>query len=211
MHVSAACRSVIHGLSFLIYSASRHGSRYPKLRRRVIQLLLLVFILWSTADVYLVHRNFQNEQVHLDYRPPDRQRIFIASALWGNERALPSQWTTGVIELANIFGAGNIFLSVYASGTSDGTNKALRNLEQTLEAIDVQRSITIVDSGPEDEALRRNPADQRHINRASFLRNKSVHPLFDLRDSGTFFDRVLFLSDVAFTVSSAAQIRGLYI
>ncbi|KAL4805469.1 cryptococcal mannosyltransferase 1-domain-containing protein [Aspergillus unguis] len=203
MHVSDACRSVVHGLYFLIISAARHAtrhaSRYHKLRRRITQLLLLTLILWSTADVFLVHRHFHEEQIHLDYRPPDRQRIFIASALWDNERTLPSQWSTGVIELANIFGAENIFLSVYASGTSDSTNNALRSLEKTLEAIDVGRRIRIVDSTPEDEVLKGPPADQRRISRVSHLRNSAVHPIYDLRDAGTFFDRILFLSDVAFT------------
>ncbi|CBF76891.1 glycosyltransferase family 69 protein [Aspergillus nidulans FGSC A4] len=200
MRVLDACESLINGLSFLAVSAFRHTSRNHKLlRRRLLQLLLLTFVLWSSADIFLVHRNFHKEQIHLDYRPPERQRIFIASALWDNERTISSQWNDAVIELANVFGADNIFVSVYASGSNDGTGYALRKLDKALDEVGVQRTITIAEPSPDNEALKNPPADRRHIATRARLRNLSLKPLYDLRDAGTFFDRILFLSDVDFT------------
>ena len=205
MRVLDACESLINGLSFLAVSAFRHTSRYHKLlRRRLLQLLLLTFVLWSSADIFLVHRNFHKEQIHLDYRPPERQRIFIASALWDYERTISSQWNAAVIELANVFGADNIFVSVYASGINDGTGDALRKLDKALGEVGVQRTITIAEPSPDNEALKNPPADRRHIVTRARLRNLSLKPLYDLRDAGTFFDRILFLSDVDFTVGSAS-------
>ncbi|KAL4922177.1 cryptococcal mannosyltransferase 1-domain-containing protein [Aspergillus aurantiobrunneus] len=200
MHVSDACRSVIHGLSFLIISAIRHLSRNHKLRRRLLHLFLLSLVLWSTVDVILVHRHFHEEQTHLDYKPPRRQRIFIASALWNNERTLSDNWNDAFVELANVFGSDNLFVSVYESGSTSGTKNALRKLDKTLEGAGMARSITIADPAPEDEALMSlNPTDPRRIAYISRLRNLSLRPLYDLRDAGTFYDRILFLSDVVFT------------
>ncbi|KAL4786455.1 cryptococcal mannosyltransferase 1-domain-containing protein [Aspergillus varians] len=200
MHVPDELKSVIHGLSFLTLSAVRQLSHYPKLRRRLLQLALLTFFFWSTIDVLLVHRHFNQEQTRLDYKPPNRQRIFIASALWNKERTLPGQWNEAVAELANVFGSDNLFVSVYESGSSDGTKQVLHKLDKTLEATGMQRIIKTVSPSPDDEALMSlNPADPRRISYISRLRNKSLKPLYDLRDAGTFFDRILFLSDVVFT------------
>ncbi|KAL4952121.1 cryptococcal mannosyltransferase 1-domain-containing protein [Aspergillus filifer] len=199
MHVLDACESVIHGLAFLTLSILRHLSRYPKLRRRLLQLFLIIFALWNTADILLIHRHFHEEQTHLDYRPPERQRIFIASALWNNERTLPSQWNEVLVELAGVFGADNLYLSVYETGSSQGTKDALRRLDSTLGAVGVQRSIFISDPTTTDEALKRPPADEKRIAYLSGLRNQALKPLYDLRDSSIFFDRILFLSDVIFT------------
>ncbi|KAL4930209.1 glycosyltransferase family 69 protein [Aspergillus undulatus] len=199
MHVSDTCKSAIHGLSFMFVSFIRHLSRYPKLRRRILQLFLLVFVLWSTVDIFLIHRHFHEEQTHLDYRPPDRQRIFIASALWNNERTLPTKWNEVLVELANVFGSDNIYVSIYETGSSQGTKDTLRSLDKTLGGIGVQRSILISDSSTSDEALKHPAADPKRISHLAGLRNKALQPLYDLRDSSTFFDRILFLGDVIFT------------
>ncbi|KAL4997602.1 cryptococcal mannosyltransferase 1-domain-containing protein [Aspergillus recurvatus] len=205
MHVLDACESLINGLSFLAVSVLRHTSRYHKLfRRRLLQLFLLTFVLWSSADIFLVHRHFHEEQIHLDYKPPERQRIFIASALWDKERTIPSQWNDAFIELTNVFGADNIFVSIYESGNSDGTRDALRKLDKALEGVGVQRKIIFAVSSSDNEALKNPPADRRHIATRARLRNLSLRPLYDLRDAGTFFDRILFLNDVVFTVGIAS-------
>lgn len=204
MHLSDVCRSVIHGLSFLISVVIRDLSRYPKLRRRLLQLFLAIFVIWSTADVFLVHRHFNEKQTHLDYKPLRRQRIFIASALWNNERSLPGHWGDVIVDLANVFGSDNLFVSVHETGSSDGTKDALHKFDKKLETANIGRSIVFADQPPDDKALLDlNPADPRRISYIAGLRNKSLRPLFQLRDDGIFFDRILFLSDVFFTVSSA--------
>lgn len=204
MHLSDACRSVIHGLFFLISTAIRHLSRYPKLRRRLLQLFLAIFFIWSTADVFLVHRHFNEEQTHLDYKPLRRQRIFIASALWNNERSLPGHWGEVIVDLANVFGSDNLFVSVHETGSSDGTKDALHEFDKKLNAANIGRSIAFADQPPDDKTLLDlNPADPRRISYIAGLRNKSLQPLFKLRDDGIFYDRILFLSDVFFTVGSA--------
>ncbi|KAI9374658.1 cryptococcal mannosyltransferase 1-domain-containing protein [Aspergillus egyptiacus] len=199
MHVYNACKSYIYGLSFLIFSAIRHVLRYPKLRR-VLQIALITFLLWSTADVILVHRHYNTEQAHIDYKPPERQRIFIASAFWNNEQILSRQWNEAVVDLANVFGSDNIFVSVYEDGSSEETKASLRNLEKALDKNGVQRSITISDSPiPAGIDTHLSKKELKSISHISGLRNKPLKPLYDLRDAGTMFDRVLFLSDAVFT------------
>ncbi|KAL5337563.1 cryptococcal mannosyltransferase 1-domain-containing protein [Aspergillus crustosus] len=198
MHVSDTCKSFTIGLSFLIVAAVRHASRHHKLRRRLLQLFLLTFFLWSTADVLLVHRNFHAEQTHIDYRPPERQRVYITSVQWNGERVLSKQWTNAVVELAHVFGPDNVYVSVYESGSSDGTKVALRELDKDLVKVGVQRSIIFSDLISDDEASI-TPDGGGHTSYFTRLRNEALRNLFDLRDSGIFFDRILFLGDATFT------------
>ncbi|KAL3472661.1 cryptococcal mannosyltransferase 1-domain-containing protein [Aspergillus californicus] len=200
MHVYTTCKSYIYGLTFLIFSAIRHALRYPKLRRRSLQFALLTFTLWSIADILPVHRHYHEEQTHIDYKPPERQRIYVASVFWNSEQTLSNGWNEAVLELANVFGPDNIFVSVYETGGNDKTKNYLRDLDKALGTIGVGRSViledevsmTPTDNGWSDDQLRRTPYLSR-------LRNMPLRSLYDLRNTGTLFDRVLFLSDAAFT------------
>ncbi|KAL2831241.1 cryptococcal mannosyltransferase 1-domain-containing protein [Aspergillus cavernicola] len=210
MHVYNTCKPYIYGFSFMISSAIRHVLRYPKLRRRLLQYVLLTFFLWSTADILLVQRHYHEEQTHTDFKPPERQRIYIASIFWSNEQTLSSHWNEAVVELANVFGPDNIFVSVYESGSNDGTKDHLRELDRVLDTIGVQRNIALSDVAHQDEVSMTpidndwsdHPPGEKEFRRTYYLsrlRNMSLRPLHDLRDIGTLFDRVLFLSDVIFT------------
>ncbi|KAL2853885.1 cryptococcal mannosyltransferase 1-domain-containing protein [Aspergillus pseudoustus] len=204
MRVLETCESILDGLSFLALTALRHLSRFHKLRRRLLQFLILTFVLWSTIDVILVRRHFNEEQTHLDYKPPERQRIFIASVIRNNERSLPDGWNEAVVELANVFGSDNIFVSVYETGSSDATKNALRELDKSLETNKIGRRVITSDTGPHDE-----PSRDHNSGRPPYipqLRNKSLEPLYDLRGAGAFFDRILFLGSVAFTTQDVLSL-----
>ncbi|KAL2816918.1 cryptococcal mannosyltransferase 1-domain-containing protein [Aspergillus granulosus] len=204
MHVLETCKSILNGLSFLALTALRQVSRYHKLRRRLLQFLLLTFVLWSTADVILVRRHFNKEQTHLDYKPPERQRIFIASVIRNHERSLPDGWNEAVVGLANVFGSDNIFVSVYETGSSDATKNALRDLDKSLETNNIGRRVIISDTRPQEEVSRdHKPGRPDYIPQ---LRNKSLEPLYDLRGTGAFFDRILFLGGVAFTTEDVLSL-----
>ncbi|KAL3466795.1 cryptococcal mannosyltransferase 1-domain-containing protein [Aspergillus heterothallicus] len=205
MRVLETCESILDGLSFVVLTALRYLSRLHKLRRRLLQLLLLTFVLWSTVDVILVRRHFNEQQVHLDYKPPDRQQIFVASVIRNNDRTLPDGWNEAVIELANVFGSDNIFISVYETGSSTATKNALHALDKSLETNRIgRRIITSTDTAPPDGVSR-----DHNSGRPSYipeLRNKALEPLYDLRGAGAFFDRILFLSDVAFTTQDVLSL-----
>jgi hypothetical protein len=199
MHVLETCESILHGLSFLALAALRQVSRYHKLRRRLVQILVLIVVLWSTADVILVRRHLNEEQTRLDYKPPERQRIFIASVIRNNERSLPEGWNESVVGLGDVFGSDNIFVSVCETGSSDNTKNSLRVLDKALETNRIGRRVITSVTEPQNAASRDH--ESGHLPYIPQLRNKCLEPLYDLRGAGLFFDRILFLSDIAFTVS----------
>jgi hypothetical protein len=200
MHVIETCKSILHGLSFLALAALRQVLRYHKLRRRLLQILVLIVVLWSTADVILVRRHLNEEQTHLDYKPPERQRIFIASVIRNNKRSLPEGWSEAIVGLADVFGSDNIFVSICETGSSDNTKNFLRDLDKALEANRIGRRVITSVTEPRNTASRDHDSGH-HPPYIPQLRNKCLEPLYDLRGAGLFFDRILFLSDIAFTVS----------
>ncbi|KAL3454038.1 cryptococcal mannosyltransferase 1-domain-containing protein [Aspergillus insuetus] len=206
MHVLETCESILHGLSFLALAALRQVSRYHKLRRRLVQILVLIVVLWSTADVILVRRHLNEEQTRLDYKPPERQRIFIVSVIRNNERSLPEGWNEAVVGLADVFGSDNIFVSVCETGSSDNTKNSLRDLDKALETNRIGRRVITSVTEPQNAASRDH--ESSHLPYIPQLRNKCLEPLYDLRGAGLFFDRILFLSDIAFTTEDVLSLLG---
>ncbi|KAL2866012.1 glycosyltransferase family 69 protein [Aspergillus lucknowensis] len=207
MHVLKTCKSFLYGLSFLVISTVRHLSRYHTLRRRLFQCFLLTLFLWSTVDVILVRRHFGAEQTHLDYKPPERQRIFISSLFQNYNRSLPNHWIETVVELASVFGTDNIYVSASESGSTDETKNSLRELDKALDGAGVGRSIAFSDTSAQDEkSMTAASAASRNPPYIPQLRNRALQPLYDLRDAGILFDRILFLGDVVFTVDDVLSL-----
>ncbi|KAJ0422102.1 cryptococcal mannosyltransferase 1-domain-containing protein [Aspergillus carlsbadensis] len=203
MHVLGTCESILHGLSFLALATLRQVSRYHKLRRRLLQILVLIVVLRSTADVILVRRHLNEEQTRLDYKPPERQRIFIASVI-NNGRSLPEGWNEAVVGLADAFGSDNIFVSIYETGSSENTKNSLHDLDKSLETNRIGRRVITSVTEPQNAASRDH--DSHHPPYIPQLRNKCLEPLYDLRGAGLFFDRILFLSDIAFTTEDVLSL-----
>lgn len=145
-------------------------------------------------------------------RPPRaRERLFIASMHWNNERILRSHWNEAVVQLAQKWGPENIFVSIYESGSWDNSKGALRDLDSRLDRLGVPRNITLSATTHRDE-VSGSPADngwvdtswgKRELRRIPYLarlRNLTLRPLEDLMKQGVVFDKVLFLNDVVFTV-----------
>lgn len=139
------------------------------------------------------------------------QKIYIVSIHWNNEEIIRSNWTNAVLDLVSTFGPENVYVSVYESGSWDDSKGALRVLDEELERIGVQRTITL-DPRTHVEEIAQSPAstgwidtprgkkELRRIPYLSRLRNLSMKPLTDLALNGIMFDRILFLNDVVFTV-----------
>ena len=137
------------------------------------------------------------------------QKVFIASIHWNNEPILRSNWSAAVLELVDYFGPGNVYVSIYESGSWDNSKEVLRVLESDLERKGVQRTVKLSETTHADE-LKQPPTDGwiqtprgkkelRRIPYLSKLRNLALEPLNSLGD-GMKFDKVLFLNDVVFTV-----------
>ena len=179
-------------------------------RTRVFRASLLLIALFCIVDIisFISTRQHQN----LTVKAPNvrGQKVFIASIHWNNEPILRSNWSAAVLELVDYFGPGNVYVSIYESGSWDNSKEVLRVLESDLERKGVQRTVKLSETTHADE-LKQPPTDGwiqtprgkkelRRIPYLSKLRNLALEPLNSLGD-GMKFDKVLFLNDVVFTVS----------
>lgn len=184
-------------------------------RTRVFRATLLVFALFCIVDVLSLTSARQHQ--NLPAKAPDvrGQKIFIASIHWNNEPILRSNWNLAVLALVDYFGAENVYISVYESGSWDESKEALRALDNDLEKKGVQRTVRLNETTHADELkvpatdgwvqTPRGNIELRRIPYLSKLRNLALEPLNYLA-GGTKFDKVLFLNDVVFTTEDVATL-----
>ncbi|KAI9932282.1 hypothetical protein ASPWEDRAFT_27448 [Aspergillus wentii DTO 134E9] len=181
------------------------------LRRRLVQYLLISLIAWTLLETLYIHHQVSVVDSVQPSRPRQFERIFIASTHWNNEPILRSHWNNAVVELAKIFGAENVFVSVYESGSWDNSKGALRDLDAQLEQLGVRRKFTLsetthqdeISAPPASEGWIDTPRGKKELRRIPYLarlRNLTLKPLEELAEQGITFDKVLFLNDVVFTV-----------
>ncbi|KAH6632296.1 glycosyltransferase family 69 protein [Chaetomium tenue] len=185
--------------------------RLPKARSAFLKLFLL-FLVWTVIEAHISHYRIARTERQAKAKGvlTAPTRVYIASLHWNNEKILRSEWNKGVVELVKTFGADNVFVSVYESGSWDDSKGALRELDQELEKLGVPRKIILDDethkdliNGPQQEEGWITVPDGKRMPRRipylSKLRNLSLQPLRELAMNGTMFDHVLFLGDVVFS------------
>lgn len=194
----------------MIRNSLRRFSRSA--RTRAFRAGLLLFALLCTVDLISLISARQNQ--NLPAKAPDvrGQKIFIASIHWNNEPVLRSNWNQAVLGLVDYFGAENVYVSVYESGSWDDSKEALRALDNELGRKGVRRTVKLDETTHADELKQpatdgwiqtpRGKKELRRIPYLSKLRNVALQPLNSLGNS-TKFDKVLFLNDVVFTVCSS--------
>lgn len=178
-------------------------------RGALIALILFAFVAWD-----LISR--------LDSSPDPRAldsshvlpgRVFIASNHWNSGQILRSHWADAVVGLVTKLGPGNVYFSLYESGSWDDTKDVLRELDQRLGELGVARNIILDETTHADEVAK-PPAEEgwiktkngvkelRRIPYLAKLRNLVLEPLEwpEVNNSTHSFDKILFLNDVIFTV-----------
>jgi hypothetical protein len=185
--------------------------RRYKLRRRVLQAVALIFIVWNAIEVTRIRHLLLQADLANKEPPQPSERIYIASLHWNSESILRSHWNTALVHLAETLGPENIFVSIYESGSWDDSKDALRELDRELDRIGVQRNITLSATTHQDE-ISVTPAGDgwidtprghkglRRIPYLARLRNLALQPLEDLSKEGITFNKILFVDDAVFTV-----------
>lgn len=126
-----------------------------------------------------------------------------------------SHWGAAVLDLVTHFGADNVYISILESGSMDGSKLALKELDAQLEKLGVERSIELLDNTHEDEmqqtpgpgwvSTSRGRKELRRIPYLAGIRNRvmeKLNILADRKDEKRTFDKILWLNDVIFTVST---------
>lgn len=189
--------------------------RVPRRLRRssTLQTFAVLFILYTTFEISQILRCL-SKPLSDPITPRGRQRIYIASLHWNNERILRSHWNDAVVALATALGPQNVFITIYESGSWDDSKGALRDLDAKLDQHGIRRNITLSEVTHADEIsvedkgsgwvdTPRGKRELRRIPYLSRLRNLTLEPLRELYQlHREQFDKVLFLNDVVFTVGS---------
>ncbi|RSL44406.1 hypothetical protein CEP53_011238 [Fusarium sp. AF-6] len=174
----------------------------------VWRLLLFAFVAWTFFDTVLDHHRLDAAgQTYV--KPQSPVRVYIASLHWNNERILRDSWNQGLLDLVSVLGPSNVFVSLYESGSRDGSKDAIGELDKALGVMGVPRNITL-DKTTHADAMASPPLEPgngwvetprgrielRRISYLARLRNMSLQPLKDMARNGIEFDYVLFLGDV---------------
>ena len=128
--------------------------------------------------------------------PPTPISLYIAANFRDNAATVPA-FTVELLKLAADVGPPNLFVTVYESGSADGTPRLLDDARRALEAAGVATNITA-----------NGPLTRRGRQRIDFLadaRNELLKPLRAMAHERRF-DRVVFVNDVLF---EAGDVRKL--
>ncbi len=129
-------------------------------------------------------------------------------------------WNSALIRLVQALGPANVFVSILESGSLEDTKGALKELETKLNELGVQNKIVLgIDAVQQAELLKHVPEQEadrtgwiftargekgwemRRIPYLADVRNRVMQPLLQ-EARNTKFDKVLWINDVVFTVSS---------
>ncbi|OHW95670.1 polysaccharide export protein [Colletotrichum incanum] len=199
------------------------------LRSRGFRNLVLVFAVYTFLDALRVQRKVTGAPRHDPKRPRRAERVYIAGMHYNDAALIRDHWAGAVLELVEVLGRENVFVSVYESGSWDDSKVALRALDEELGRRGVRRSVLLDEkthleevedvpaNGEEREGWIKTPRGKREMRRIPFLarlRNLTLRDLWKLGKEGEFFDKVLFLNDVVFTTDDVLALldtnNGLY-
>ncbi|KAI2375544.1 hypothetical protein LOY91_002172 [Ophidiomyces ophidiicola] len=137
----------------------------------------------------------------------ENEKIFIAANII-NEELIRGPWGTSLLELIDILGEQNVFVSIYENDSGIGTRNALRELQKKLPCDHLSLS---------ELPKVTTPSGEHRVKRIAYLaevRNRALRPLngsyvpdsrqVGFRHTSTKFDRVLFLNDIFFSAGEDA-------
>ncbi|MCJ1249326.1 hypothetical protein MMC30_006549 [Trapelia coarctata] len=151
---------------------------------------------------------------------PYNEKIFIAANIL-QEDLIRGVWGEAVVELVDLLGEENVFVSIYENDSGPGTTDALKDLRNKLRC---ERSVVTGGHLPLDNFPTITlPSGEKRVKRIAYLsevRNRALRPLdpdYDpshllsseeegFRPASITYDRVLFLNDIYFSPLSALQL-----
>lgn len=139
--------------------------------------------------------------------------VYIASSQYNSEVVLRERWIPSLMQLVKELQNVNItvYVSIYESGSVDGTKAALSELGESLTGFKIHHTIKL-DEITHTTAIVKTLAsphgwlrtlygkEMRRIVYLANVRNQALKPLHNLNKAGTTFDKILFLNDVVFSV-----------
>ena len=133
------------------------------------------------------------------------QKIFIAASIFDKDgRLFSGEWAENVLELIQMLGPKNVFLSIYVNDSGPEASKALEALERRVPC---DHSLVFEDHLNFDDLPHVTlPDGTKRVKRIEYLaevRNRALRPI---ESSNTIFDKLLYLNDVVFHPIDATQL-----
>lgn len=137
---------------------------------------------------------------------PENQKIYIAASIYDEGgHLLGETWGEAVLELINILGNRNVYLSIYENTAGELAQTREFQFERKVQC---QHTIVYEDAPPiEDFPQITLPDGSKRTKRIAYLaeaRNKALEPLQEHPE--TKYDKLLYLNDVVFDPIEAAQL-----
>lgn len=144
--------------------------------------------------------------------------------------ALYGGWSDTLLELVQVLGTQNVFVSIVKSGSLYNTKDFLHYLDYKLGELHVERSVMMSNWSHADELNRTNKAGVFHfpeytghnendgsrreweVRRIPFLakeRNRGLEPLVEMGNQGKRFDKILVLNDVVYEPRDVLSLLGM--
>lgn len=207
----------------MIFLAPHQLRRLRQQRRPLLALLMAIFLL--DALVLLHGRPRTKRVTAVDQQGKEKPSVFIVSVHRNTANVLP-EWSAATLALVDYLGKDRVYFSALESGSQDGTKAELSALKTELDARGVPNTIDLgkdvyeqldeMWARPDPDGPRQqgwiwneedNVYDLRRITYLAKERNKAMQPLEDLERMGTKFDKILWINDVVFNVSSVGHLR----
>ncbi|EAW13835.1 glycosyltransferase family 69 protein [Aspergillus clavatus NRRL 1] len=134
------------------------------------------------------------------------EKVFIAASLYDRGGHLAGgEWGDRVLQLIDLLGKDNVFLSIYENDSGPEGDSALRNFAKRIPS----KSSIVSEEHLELEHLPKVtiPGGEKRIKRIEYLaevRNRALKPLED--DPATRYDKLLYLNDVIFDPVDVLQL-----
>ncbi|EXJ87361.1 hypothetical protein A1O3_04320 [Capronia epimyces CBS 606.96] len=133
------------------------------------------------------------------------QKVFIAASIYDKGGKLcGGVWAENVLDLIQLLGPENAFLSIYVNDSGPEAREALADLQRRVPC---DHALVFEDHIRFDDLLHITmPDGSERVKRIEYLaevRNRALKPL---ENSTTIFDKLLYLNDVVFHPIDAAQL-----
>lgn len=200
---------------------SRHLCSIKALHRRIyfslwVALTILFVLILLTAifrpSYTILPRHYQELKTRiLKSRDEGRgnlnnQKIFIATSIYDrNGHLAGGAWGQAILNLIDILGNDNVYLSIYENDGGDEAQRALKRFETEVRC---PHRLIFENHLPLDEISHVTlPNGSKRIKRIAYLaeaRNRALRPLNEAL--AMKYDRILYLNDVVFDPIDAAQL-----
>lgn len=178
----------------------------------VLLALLLFVVLFSEPSYTKLPTHYQSLKTRVesseDYgrANPENQKIFIAASIYDEGgHLLGGAWGEAVLELINMLGNRNVFLSIYENTSGEAAQVSQYKFERRVQC---QHNMVLEDTPPVEDLTRiRLPDGSERTKRIAYLaevRNRALSPLNEHPEIK--YDKLLYLNDVVFDPIEAAQL-----